>query len=258
MLRKDRPRPHTLFKPGERFRLDGRSPVPLYHQMERIILERIAKEQAIGWMLPREMDLIEIFGVSRATVKKATEILAAKGLIERKRSVGTTVVSLNVSEDLGRLTSYTEQIEGRGLHVSTKLLNVTTHAPAAAVGKALKLAAGETTLCIRRLRGTSEVFPVVLLESAIPTRFGIAADEDFNHSLYRLLEDKYRIRIVWAEERIRAANATPQEAKLLGIAAGSTVLVMERVTYTTNEQPLEWVRAVYRPEHYTFSVKLKR
>ena len=59
----------ALFRPSERFSLDERSPVPLYHQVEQIILDRIAKAGEIGGRVPREMDLIQIFDVSRATVK---------------------------------------------------------------------------------------------------------------------------------------------------------------------------------------------
>ena len=250
--------PPVLFKPTERFRLDADSPVPLYHQMERIIVDRIEKEQAVGWMLPREMDLIDIFGVSRATVKKTTEILAGKGLIERKRAVGTRVIGLSVTEDLGRLTSFTEQMEQRGLKVSTQVLVTEQHVPSALVRARLKLKEGEKTLCIRRLRGTSEVFPFVLLQSEIPARFGVRESEDFNGSLYNLLETSYRIAIRWAEEEICAGKASAREAELLGVEPGSTVLIMERVTYTTGDVPLEFVRAVYRPEHYTFSVKLRR
>ncbi|MEX2672706.1 MAG: GntR family transcriptional regulator [Phycisphaeraceae bacterium] len=248
----------ALFKPTERFSLDPHSPVPLYHQMEQIILDRIAKEKAVGRMLPREMDLIHIFGVSRATVKKTTDALAAKGLIERKRAIGTRIVRLGVTEDLGRLTSFTEQMEKQGQQVSTEVLDVTVHEPGDKVRSLLQLEPQEKTLCIRRLRGTSEVFPVVLLRSEIPVSVGIDEHEDFNASLYSLIEDKYRIPIEWAEEKIRAFKATREEAGHLRMQPGDTVLVMERVTFTTGNRPVEFVRAVYRPEHYTFSVRLKR
>lgn len=253
-----RVRADMLFKPSERFFLDADSPVPLYHQMEQIILERMGKENAIGRMLPREMDLIKIFGVSRATVKNATDSLAAKGLIRRRRSAGTQIVRLGVIEDLGKLTSYTEQMARRGLHVSTEILEVGTHVPDARVAAKLGLETGAQTLFVRRLRGTSEVFPVVLLRSEIPTECGIDPNEEFVGSLYTLLEKKYKIPIEWANEEISAARATEDEARQLRIAVGDPVLVMERTTYTHGTKPLEFVRAVYRPEHYTFSVRLKR
>ena len=248
----------TLFKPTERFYLNFESPIPLYHQIEEIILDRMSTERAVGRMLPREMDLVKIFGVSRITVKKVADSLVAKGLIRRRRSVGTQIVNLLVVEDLGRLSGYTEEMNKRGLQVSTELLGVGLHVPAARVKEKLRINKGDKTLFIRHLRGTSEIFPVVLLQSEIPASFGIDIREDFGGSLYNLVEQKYQIRIEWAEEQISAAHAKEEEAKLLGIPVGNVVLVMERQTFTSGNRPLEFVRAVYRPEHYTFSVRLKR
>ena len=248
----------TLFRPSERFHLNPSSPLPLYHQMEQIILDRISTEGVVGRRLPREMDLVEIFGVSRITVKKVTDNLVARGLIRRRRAVGTHIVSLGMTEDLGRLTGYTEQMATRGLTVSTEVLGVGEHVPDRKIFEKLQLKAGEKSLFVRRLRGTSEVFPIVLLQSDIPVSFGVSAQEDFCGSLYSLLERKYRIPIEWAEEQISASQATVEEARHLGIQAGDVVLVMERQTFTHGNHPLEFVRAVYRPEHYTFSVRLKR
>ncbi len=226
--------------------------------MEKIILERIGAEGVVGRRLPREMDLVKIFGVSRITVKKVTDSLVAKGLIRRRRAVGTHIVSLGVTEDLGRLTSFTEQMASRGLQVSTELLGVGQRVPGPRVCEKLQLKKGERTLYIQRLRGTSEIFPVVFLQSDIPVSFGLSLEEDFCDSLYNLLERKYGISIEWAEEQISASQATPEEARHLRIQAGDVVLVMERQTFTRGNRPLEFVRAVYRPEHYTFSVRLKR
>jgi GntR family transcriptional regulator len=247
-----------LFKPTERFYLDPESPVPLYHQMEKLVLDRIGAAGAVGKKLPREMDLLKIFGVSRATVKKVTDNLVVRGLIRRQRAVGTQIVSLGVTEELGRLTSYSEQMEKRGLKVSTEVLGVGHHIPSPAVGEKLQLRPGEKALFIRRLRGTSAIFPIVLLQSEIPASFGIQPDEEFCGSLYRLIEQKYHIPIEWAEEQICASRATPEEAKHLKLRTGDVVLVMERRTFTRGNRPLEFVRAVYRAENYTFWVKLRR
>ena len=111
---------------------------------------------------------------------------------------------------------------------------------------------------IRRLRGTSEVFPFVLLQSEIPASYGISPAEDFSGSLYDLIENKYGIPIDWGQEEISASRASAEEARRLRIRPGDVVLVMERQTYTEGNRPLEFVRAVYRPEHYTFTVRLKR
>ena len=60
------------------------------------------------------------------------------------------------------------------------------------------------------------------------------------------------------DQKIWAGQATAAEAKLLRIEPGDTILGMERITYTRSDRPLEYVKAIYRPEHYTFSMRLKR
>ncbi|MGD0137849.1 MAG: GntR family transcriptional regulator [Tepidisphaeraceae bacterium] len=247
-----------LFRPTERFVLDEKSPIPLYHQVEKIIEARIGQDETVGQMLPREMDLLSIFGVSRATIKRVTDNLVAKGLIERKRAIGTRIINSPMTEDLGRLQSYSEQMRKLGLNISTEMLGVEIRKPAKAVAELLHLPAGGKTLLVRRLRGTSEAFPVVLLASSIPESFGISPKEDFSASLYALIEEKYGIPIEWGEERIGARAATEEEAALLQINAGDAVLTMERLSYTLGNRPIEFVSAVYRPERYTFSIKLKR
>jgi len=248
----------AIFDPSERFVLNSESPVPLYHQMEEIIVERIAEKRALGKMLPPEKDLMEIFGVSRATVKRTLHNLVTKGMVERKRALGTRVIRQEVTEDLGRLTSYSEEMEAKGLDVVTDVLRVGYVPPSEDVREKLQLQPGEGVLRVERLRGNDQVFPVVLLKSLIPAHYGIETDNDFSGSLYRLLETVYRIDIEWAEEEIRAGKATEEEAQLLGIKPGSSVLIMERLTYNRENRPLEFVRGVYRPEHHKFRIRLKR
>jgi len=146
----------------------------------------------------------------------------------------------------------------RGLMVSTVVLDVSEVEPPAAIRERLGMGRGHKALSVRRLRGTSKVFPIVLLHSYVPSHFGISRSEDFTGSLYQLIENKYHIPIAYADEEISACGARKEEAKHLQIAAGSTVMVMERRTFTSMDRPLEYVRAVYRPEHYTFTIRLRR
>jgi GntR family transcriptional regulator len=247
-----------LFRPGERFALDAGSPVPLYHQLEKALVDRITRKDSVGRMLPTEKDLVRIFGVSRATVTKTVRNLVAKGLVERKRAVGTRVIRREITEDLGRLKSFTEEMHGKGLSVCTEVIDAGVYDPEDRIAGLLALEAGERTLRIRRLRGTSEFFPIVLLESQIPARCGVDPAEDFSGSLYALLETKYRLPIEWAEEEIRAARADEDHARWLRLAPGETVLVMERVSFTRDNRPVEFVRGVYNSERYRFSIRLKR
>lgn len=252
------PHDEPLISANERFFLDTVSPVPLYHQIEQILLDRITGQNAMGRLLPSEKDLMVIFSVSRATARKVYENLASKGLVERRRALGTRVIAREITEDLGRLKSYTEEMRLKGLQVTTRLLSAGLHVPDERVRSRLKLAAGEQTLQLRRLRGTSEVFPIVLLTSDLPAGLGIEVAQDFSGSLYQLIEEKYHIPIEYGDEEIRVAQATPEEAQLLGVEVGSGLLCIERVTCTRGDRPVEFVRGVYRPEHYTFSIRIPR
>jgi GntR family transcriptional regulator len=246
------------FQKSERFTLDPDSPVPLYHQMEQILLRRIVQPEAVDRLLPSEAELGEIFGVSRATVKRALDNLSRRGLVDRRRALGTRVTRSQITENLVRLTSYTEEMEAKGLTIRTLVLDVMLHVPPAVVAEKLKLEPDEQALLIRRLRGTNEVFPVVLLQTQIPARVGISPEEDFSSSLYRIIEDKYQIPLEGAEETISAGRASAEEARRLRIPRGGSVLIMERLTFSTRSQPLEFVRGVYRPDRYQFSIRLRR
>ncbi|MGB9619306.1 MAG: GntR family transcriptional regulator, partial [Armatimonadota bacterium] len=220
-----------VLAPSQRFFLDASSPVPLYHQMEQILLKIISSDDAVGKLLPSENELAAIFGVSRITVKKALDILASKGMVERRRALGTRVARLPVTEDLARLTSYTEEMEARGLTVKTRVLATGRHLPDDAVREKLKLEPGQETVFATRLRGTTEQFPVLLVKTELPTDLGITPDEDFSDSLYRIMETRHHISIAGAIETLGAAKATPEQAQLLGIARGDCVLVLEELAY---------------------------
>ena len=246
------------FQREERFLLNANSPLPLYHQMEQIIFERLSGDGMVDRMLPSEADLGEIFGVSRVTVKKALENLTLKGYLDRRPGLGTTITRPRITENLAQLTSYTEEMQARGLAILTQILSVDTHVPDPFVQSQFGLQPDEQTLCIRRLRGTNEIFPVVLLQTEIPVRFRISPTEDFSGSFYRLLEEKYHIPIVGADEMISAEEASAEQARYLELHRGASVLVMERLTSTLNGAPVEFVRGVYRPDRYKFSIHLAR
>lgn len=249
----------TLFRANEPLHLEVASPVPLWQQLETILHDRIRSRCPVGTLLPGEIALVERFGVSRATVRKAYDSLINKGVIERRRALGTRVIGTPLTEDLGRMNSFTEEMRLKGLQVLTEVVSVAAHLPSPVLAAQLELAKGERTLQVRRLRGHDQCFPLVLLTSELPERLGVAADEDFSQSLYVLLESKYGILISHGTESIRAGKASAEEARLLGVEVGETVLIIERLTYRRGDtRPIEFVRGVYRYDQYTFSMNIRR
>jgi len=249
----------SLFRKGEPLHLEVASSVPLWQQLESLIHERIRSRCPVGTLLPGELELVERFGVSRATVRKAYDSLINKGVIERRRALGTRVIGTPLTEDLGRMKSFSEEMRLKGRNVLTEIVHVGLHTPPPVLAAQMGLSKSEHTLQIRRLRGHEQCFPLVLLTSELPERLGVAPTEDFSKSLYMLLQNKYGIAISHGLESIRASKATVEEARLLGIEIGETVLVIERLTYRRGDtQPIEFVRGVYRYDQYTFSMTVRR
>ena len=249
----------TLFRANEPLHLEVASAVPLWQQLETIIHDRIRSRCPVGTLLPGEIELVERFGVSRATVRKAYDSLINTGVIERRRALGTRVIGTPLTEDLGRMKSFSEEMRLKGRDVLTELVHVGLHVPPPLIAAQMELAKGERTLQIRRLRGHDQCFPLVLLTSELPESLGVSPDEDFSNSLYVLLESEYGIAISHGMESIRASKATAEEARLLGIPISETVLVIERLTYRRGDtRPCEFVRGVYRFDHYTFSMTMRR
>ena len=246
-----------LFPSSELFALDNNSGLPLYHQVANEVSQRIARLGVPDQLLPSEDVLMSIFGVSRITIRQAIEKLAKSGLVEKRRGIGTRILRTRIVEDLGRLRGYTEEVNGEGLTVRTEVLNVSSKVCTGAAKKALKLKKSERTVSIHRLRGTNQVFPVMAAFSEIPANTGVTSEDDFSSSCYRLLASKYQLPVMWADQEITAMNASAEEAELLNIPENSAVLVIERVAYSVGDRPVEYVRAVFNPEHYSFSVKLK-
>lgn len=246
-----------LFPSKEYFKLDSQADLSLYRQVAREVALRIARRGKPDQLLPSEDVLMAFFSVSRITIRQAIEELSKRGLLEKRRGIGTRILRTRIIEDLGKLRGYTEEVEGEGFKVRTDVLSVSTETCSATTKKALKLKKGERTININRLRGTDQVFPVMFAQSEIPSSTGVSIEDDFSLSTYDLLEKHYKLPVLWAEQEITASNATAEEAKLLKIAKNSAVLIIERIAYSVGDRPVEYVRAVFNPEHYSFSVKLK-
>ncbi len=249
---------NALFDKNERLGIDPASRVPLYRQIEELMTARIREHGEPDTLIPTEEELCEMFGVSRITLRRAVEALVEKGMLARQRGVGTRIVRTELVEDLGRLRSYTEEVEGEGLEVVSKVLSIKTEVPPKRVRDTLALGPDERTLCIHRIRGTNAVFPVAALKSYFPEKIGLDEHDDFTKSTYDLVIRKYGTPILWARQRITAYNATPEEAELLKLKSGDAVLVFYRTAYGVGDKPIEFVKAVFNPMYYSFSISLLR
>ncbi|MET7683837.1 GntR family transcriptional regulator [Streptomyces sp. NPDC005423] len=237
------------------FTLDRNSPVPLYYQLAQQ-LEAAIKHGALapGNLLGNEIDLSVRLGLSRPTVRQAIQSLVDKGLLVRRRGVGTQVVHSQVRRPL-ELSSLYDDLESAG-QAPTTLVTRNESVPASpCVAAALGIAEGVEVTVLERLRSTHGQ-PVALLRNHLPAdllELGTARLE--STGLYRLMRAA-GITLHSARQTIGARSATAAEALRLDEREGAALLTMERTAYDDTGRPVEYGTHVYRASRYAFDFQL--
>ncbi|MBE3560299.1 MAG: GntR family transcriptional regulator [Ktedonobacteraceae bacterium] len=235
-------------------------PLPLYHQLKLALQSEI--EQGIyqaGARLPSEAELTRQYGVSRITVRQALDELEAEGLIVRRHGKGTYVAEQCVQQELVRLTDFVEDMQQAGLHPSSRVLAFEREAALPAVARVLRLPTGALVVRVDRLRFAEQC--VIAYDTTwLPLRFGelLNGVDLSRETIYRVLEQRYGIAVVSGTFYITAAIATAQKAELLETTTGAPLLVIERVSYTTNNEPVYMQKRYYRPDRVQYRVSLRR
>ncbi|GGV51412.1 GntR family transcriptional regulator [Streptomyces griseoflavus] len=237
------------------FALDRGSPVPLYHQLAQQLEAAIQHGVlAPGNLLGNEVDLSVRLGLSRPTVRQAIQSLVDKGLLVRRRGVGTQVVHSRVRRPL-ELSSLYDDLEAAGQGPATLVVrNETVPAPAG-VAAALALAEGDEVVLLERLRSTHGQ-PVALLCNYLPADLLDLDDDRLETTgLYRMMRSA-GITLHSARQTVGARSATGPEAARLDEREGAALLTMERTAYDDTGRPVEFGTHIYRASRYSFDFQL--
>jgi GntR family transcriptional regulator len=240
--------------------VDGRFPLPLYHQIYLILRERIADGSAgANATLPTEHELMRLYGVSRITAKRALNELAAQGLVTRRRGSGTQVRTVLPARALpASIEGLLENLFEMGLRTKVALLEFAYLPAAAEVATALGVAVGapvQRAVRVRRIDGKPFSYLVTHVPEAIGrcySRRDLAA-----RPLLALLE-RSGVLVSRAEQVISAKLADAQVAPLLGVEVGSALLKITRVVRDQGERPVEFITGLYRPDRYQYAMSLLR
>lgn len=240
------------------FQLDQQSPVPLYYQIKEQVRRLIlAGRLQPGETIPSEDSLSEQLKVSRMTVRRALVDLASEGLLVRKRAIGTIVASPRIVLPLfiNRLLGLTEDMEEKGVSVTSKVLLHERQEATFEIMEHLRLHLHESVVLIRRLRSTN-YFPLVIENTYHPLkRFPDLLEVDFtDQSIYRFLHERYQVRVRQAQDSFVAGTADKDEANLLEIDNGAPVMRYQRIGFDHENLPIELTRSVYRADRFQFVV----
>ena len=227
---------------------------PLYRQIKNLILQGLASgEWRPGEAIPSEAELAVRFNVSQGTVRKAIDEMAAENLVVRKQGKGTFVASHNDPRAFFRFLRVVPDKGGVAVPQSVPLECWRAKAGQEAA-RILDIPLGASINIVRRLL-KFDGKPVVLDEIYLPGDVfqGLTLEilQNNQDSLYTLFETRFGVRMIRAEERIRAVAADRTSAEPLQVDEGSPLLSVERVTYTYADKPVEWRRGLYSTaEHY--------
>jgi DNA-binding GntR family transcriptional regulator len=236
--------------------VDRSSPVPLYFQLaEQLEAAIVAGTLTPGSRLENEVQLADRCGLSRPTVRQAIQHLVDKGLLVRKRGVGTQVVSGQQVRRSVELSSLYDDLTATGRKPSTWVLDC-GHVPAGdEVAEQLGLNPGDQVLRLLRVRMTDSE-PLALMTNYLPASLiHLTAEELSQHGLYELLRAAgLNLRI--ANQTIGARGATTAEAALLDERRGVPLLTMTRTAFDDKGRAIEYATHVYRASRYSFTLTL--
>jgi len=240
---------------GALIQVDRSSPVPLYFQVAQRLQELIESGRlAPGSRLENEVTLADQLGLSRPTMRQAIQYLVDKGLLVRKRGVGTQVVHARVRRTV-ELTSLYDDLNRTHQQPRTDVLSLAETAAPDDVAVAMALPAGSTVLAIERLR-YAQGEPLAVMRNYLPRDLlQVTAEQLAAEGLYQLMRAA-GVHLRLAEQTIGARRATATEAKLLGEARGAPLLTMVRTAYDDGGRAVEHGVHAYRASLYSFELTL--
>ncbi len=239
---------------------DGHLPTPLYHQIYVLLREQIVSgTYAPRAALPTEHELMRRFHVSRITVKRALDELAAEGLVERSRGRGTRVVeALRPAPVSGNISGLLENLLMVGLKTRVQIVDFGYVPASAEVARALAVKEGTEVQRAIRVRSRAGV-PLSFTTSYVPAEIGRTyGRKDLAREPLLALLERTGVLIGSADQTISAILADTLVAPRLKVRVGSPLLSVTRTVADQNGRPVEYINILYRPDRYQYRMKLAR
>jgi len=228
--------------------------LPHYRQIELALRDRLAAMRP-GERLPSDEELCREFGVSRMTARNAMQRLADDGLVRRVPGRGTFAVSPPAHRYADRLMAFSHEMQRNGRTPSSRLLAREIRPATAAQARSLGLQPTEPIVLLRRLRLADD--QPIAIETAILVHgtAGVVMAADLEHGSLHEALGRAGLILRSGQATITAEAATTDDVRLLGIDAGSPLLVERRVISDPHGRPLEATESRYPGGRYALSVR---
>jgi GntR family transcriptional regulator len=240
--------------------LDASAGAPLYRQILDLLRDRVRSgHYPVGSILPGEQELSRLFGVSRITIKRALQDLAAGGYVSRQRGRGTTVTFDAAAPTVkGSFETLADSLKSMGLGTDVMLLSVELVQAPDDVAALLDLPEGasvQQAIRVRQIEGKPFSYLITWVPGGLAARFDAS---DLSRTPLLDLLAGIGHEAVEAEQWITATAALPEVAHALGISAGAPLLEIRRVMRDAQGLPVEVLHGYYRPDRFQHHMSLTK
>ncbi len=231
---------------------------PLYYQLKEIIREKINNgEYQVNCLIPSESEFCKLYNISRITVRKAILDLVQEGVLRRQKGLGTYVCQPYKATRTESVKGFTEQVLNFNQRPSAKILDISFKKPTKHICSKLMISSNEILIQIKRLRLIDDE-PYYIEVLYFPySQVKNLEEEDLTESIYGILDRKFNIKIVKAEEIFEPIILDEFETKILKLKAISSGLRVERVGYTQNQEAFEYSIHIVRGDKCKIMVERK-
>ena len=228
---------------------------PLYRQIKDFLIASLERgEWGPGDAIPSEGELAQRFNVSQGTVRKAIDEMAAENMLVRRQGKGTFVSTHSDPRSFYRFLRLLPD-DGVAVPSVSKPFFCEKIPASPEVARELGLQLGDPVIHVKRLlsfAGQTVVFDQLYLVGDLFSDLTLEALRAGERSLYSLFESDFGVRMISAEERLRAVAADAESASHLGVDVGAPLLLVERTAYTYGNKPVEWRRGLYCTKHHYY------
>ncbi len=241
--------------------LDKNVPIPLYFQLEKLILEEIESgAYPVGSMIPTEKELSQMFDISRTTVRQAITDLVQKEQLYRIKSKGTFVSRPKISQEfIQSILSFNEDVMHAGRTPSTEVLDLKIVRLPQEIAVQMGLAADTNAIYLYRKR-YADADPIVRVETYLPyDTCSFLLEHDFTReSLYDVLSTQDNTKVTRIKRLCEARPANSEDVAVLGIKRGRPIQHFNSFGYTRHGKLVEFSIARYRGDQSKFQVEISR
>jgi GntR family transcriptional regulator len=207
-----------------------------------------------GTGLASERELAQQLGVSRPTVRAALDELTRDGLLVRQRGRGTFTGPHKVTQELAAGMS-APPAEGDW---TSWVVTFDVDAALPPTAARLELEPGDPVLRVTRVRLVGgEPIAIERLELPAAVVPGLEPSDMESGNFYRLLRERFGVRVAEAVQSIEPSFTNPEQAELLDVPVYTPLLQIERTTRDDAGRVVEVTRSVYRGDRYRITSTLR-